>query len=66
MTCFSKIIWNLEINSNTLRDIDKKKLWTKLNRTMTTGKYFRLYDETVPMAKVFLRSVRFSEKHLKF
>ena len=53
MACFSKIIWNFEINSKTLREIDKRKLCTKFDRGMTTREYSRLFDETVPMAEVF-------------
>jgi len=39
MTCFSKMIRNLETNYNILRDIDKRKLCMKLNRAMTTRKH---------------------------
>ena len=49
-TFFSQTIRNFEINSNTLRDIDKRKMRTKLNEVMTTRKYSRLY-----MMKLYLR-----------
>ena len=66
MTCFSKIIWNFKIGSNTLRDIDKWKLCTKFNRAMNDHYKILLtvYDETEALAKVFIRSVTF-EIYLK-
>ena len=67
MTCFPKTIWNLEINSNTLRDIDKIKLYAKLNRTMTTRKYSRLCTMKLQLwQKIFFKKCWFFEKYLEF
>ena len=56
MKGFSKTIWNLEINSNTLREIDK--LCTKFKRVMTTIKTVRWISGRYP-GQILLYNILF-------
>ena len=67
MLRFSKTIWNLGTNSNILRDIDKTKLCTKLNKAITTGNYTCLCTMKLYLwRKLFLEEQVFSKNIRNF